>query len=66
MSEEGSFGLTFAERFFGLIVLIAGILTTYYTVTSTTVLGAYTPFFVFLCIIVLIIGIVLLTAKIEE
>jgi len=66
MSEEGSFGLNVAERFFGLVVLIAGILTTYYTVTSTAELGAYTPFFVFLCIIVLIIGIVLLTAKTEE
>jgi len=66
MSEEGSFGLSFAERFFGLVVLVAGLLTTYYTVTSIAVLGAYTPFFVFLCIIVLIIGIVLLSAKTEE
>jgi hypothetical protein len=66
MSEEGSYGLSAFERFFGFIVLITGIITAYYTATSTSELGVYTPFFVFLCVVMLIIGIVLLTAKIEE
>jgi hypothetical protein len=65
MSEESSFGLTAFERFFGLIVLITGAIIAYYTAISTSTLGAYTPFFAFLCLVLVIIGVVLLTAKIE-
>lgn len=65
-SEEGSFTVSFLERLFGLIVLVTGIILTYYTATSSNALGMYTSFFVFLCIIVLIVGIVLLTARIEQ
>jgi hypothetical protein len=64
-SEEGSFGVSFMERLFGFIVLVSAIILTYYTVTSSAALGIYTSFFTFLCIIVLIVGIVLLTARIE-
>jgi hypothetical protein len=45
--------------------LVSAIILTYYTVTSSAALGIYTSFFTFLCIIVLIVGIVLLTARIE-
>jgi hypothetical protein len=65
MSEEGGLGLTVAEKFFGLILLIIGALATYYTFTSTQVLGDFTGFFGFLGIILLVIGIILMTAKTE-
>jgi hypothetical protein len=65
MSEEVGFGLTVAEKFFGLILLIVGALATYYTFTSTQALGDYTGFFGFLSIILLVLGIILITAKTE-
>jgi preprotein translocase subunit SecY len=65
MSEEGGLGLTVAEKFFGLILLIIGALATYYTFTSTQTLRDYTGFFGFLSIIVLALGIILVTAKTE-
>jgi hypothetical protein len=65
MSEEVGFGLTVAEKFFGLILLIVGALATYYTFTSTNALGDYTGFFGFLSIIVLVLGIILVIAKTE-
>jgi hypothetical protein len=65
MSEEGGFGLVVAEKFFGLILIIIGSLSTYYTFTSTQALRDYTGFFGFLSIIVLAIGVILIIAKIE-
>jgi len=65
MSEEGGFGLVVAEKFFGLILIVIGALTTYYTVTSTQALRDYTGFFGFLSVIVLALGVILIIAKIE-
>jgi hypothetical protein len=66
MSEEGGgFGITFAEKFFGFIIIIIGIMATYYTFTSTSALGDFTGFFGFLSIFLLAIGIFLLIAKTE-
>ena len=65
MSEEGGFGLTLAERFFGLIVLIVGGISAYYTLTNTQSLDPYSGLFVFLTIVLIAVGIVMLTAKIE-
>ncbi|HEY4675186.1 MAG TPA: hypothetical protein VIH48_03935 [Candidatus Bathyarchaeia archaeon] len=65
MSEEGGFGLRLAERFFGLILLVIGAFAMYYTLTSEEALGIYTGFFGFLSIIMLILGLVLITAKTE-
>ena len=48
MSEEGGFGLTIAEKFFGLILLVVGALATYYTFTSAQALDVHTGFFGFL------------------
>ncbi len=66
MSEEGSFGLSFVERVFGLVILIAGAMISYYTFTSTAALGAYTGFFGFLSLAVSVLGLILITAKTEE
>jgi hypothetical protein len=63
MSEEGGFGLAVAEKFFGLILLIVGGLATYHTFTSSKALGAFTGFFGFLSIILLVLGLFLLIAK---
>jgi hypothetical protein len=65
MSEEGSFGLGMAEKFFGLIILIVGVLTLYNTLTSMAALGSFTGFFGFLSAVLVILGLVLMTAKPE-
>jgi len=67
MSEEGGgFGITFAEKFFGLIVVIIGAVITYYTFTSASALGGFTGFFGVLSIFLLAIGVFLIIAKTEE
>lgn len=65
MSEEAGLGLSVAEKFFGLILLIIGALATYFTFTSTRALGDFTGFFGFLSILLLVIGVILITAKTE-
>jgi len=65
MSEEAGFGISLAEKFFGLILVIIGALATYYTFTSFNALEAYTGFFGFLSIIILALGIFLIIAKTE-
>lgn len=65
MGEEGSFGLTAAEKFFGLILLIIGALTTYFTFTSTQALGAYSGLFGFLGVVIIALGLFLIIAKTE-
>jgi len=65
MSEQGGFGLVVAEKFFGLILIIIGALSTYYTFTSTQALRDYTGFFGFLSVIVLAVGVILMIAKVE-
>jgi len=65
MSEEGAFWAKLAEKFFGLILALLGIITIYYTFTSTSALGAFTGFFGFLAIVLLTLGIVLILAKPE-
>jgi hypothetical protein len=64
-TEEGSFGLLLAERFFGFILLIIGALAGYYTFTSFNDLEAFTWFFMFLSFIPLVLGVLLLLAKTE-
>ncbi len=65
MSEGESFGLTLSERFFGLLLTIIGIVAIIYTLTSTAQLGQFTGFFVFLCVIPLVLGLILLIVKLE-
>lgn len=66
MSEEGGFGLNVLEKLFGFILLVVGIIAMYYTIISTDVLGGFAGFFGFLCILLVILGLVLMTAKTEE
>ena len=66
MSDEGGFGIGLAEKFFGFIMFVVGLLTLYYTLTSIDVLGAFTGFFVFLCLILVAVGLVLMVAKTTE
>jgi len=65
MSEEGSAGITIAEKFFGLLLVIIGALAMYYTFESSQALLAFTGFFAFLSIILLVLGILLIIAKPE-
>jgi hypothetical protein len=63
--EEGGFGISLAEKFFGFIILVVGVLATYYTFTSTDALNDYVGFFGFLSILLLAIGVFLIIAKTE-
>jgi len=65
MSDETGFGMNIAEKFFGLIILLTGLLTLYYTLTSTSELMSYTGLFGFLSLILVAIGLVLVLAKVE-
>jgi hypothetical protein len=65
MSEESGFGMNVAAKFFGFIILLTGALALYFTVTSVDVLVMFTGLFGFLNIILIVIGLVLLTAKTE-
>jgi len=65
MSEEGGFGIIAAEKFFGVVLLIVGALATHFTLTSGSILGAYTWFFCFLAIVLIALGVFLITAKVE-
>lgn len=65
MSDESGFGLNLAEKFFGLVILLTGILALYYTATNAQILVSYTGLFDFLSIILIALGFVLVTAKVE-
>jgi len=65
MSGEGSFGLSFTEKFFGLIIMVVGVVTLYFTLTSMDTLLSFTGFFGFLSVVLVILGLVLMTAKPE-
>jgi hypothetical protein len=65
MSEEAGIGITVAEKFFGVILIIVGALATYFTFTSSQALGLYTGFFGFLSIVLIALGLFLITAKAE-
>ena len=66
MSDEGGLGIGLAEKFFGLMLLVAGLLGLYFTVTSVSVLGAATGFFTVMCLILIVVGLVLMIAKTSE
>jgi succinate-acetate transporter protein len=65
MSGEGSFGLSTTEKFFGLIIMVVGVITLYYTLTSMDTLLSFTGLFGFLSVVLVILGLVLMTAKPE-
>jgi membrane-bound ClpP family serine protease len=65
MSEEGeTFWVSLAEKFFGLLLTIIGALFLYFTATSS--LGAFTGFFGFLGVVILIVGLFLLLVRPPE
>jgi hypothetical protein len=65
LSQEGGFGLSVFQRFLGFLILMLGALSLYYTLTSLPELGNYAGLFGFLNIIMIVVGLVLLTAKTE-
>jgi hypothetical protein len=65
LSQEGGFGLSVFQRFIGLLVMLLGALSLYYTLTSLQTLGSYVDLFGFLNVIMIVLGLVLLTAKTE-
>jgi membrane-bound ClpP family serine protease len=65
MSEESSFTSSLVERALGALILAIGGVAVYYTFTSADALDGYVGFFGVLCIILVVLGIVVLTAKTE-
>lgn len=65
MSEEGGFGISLAEKFFGLLILVVGALAMYYLLTSLVEFGGFAGFFGFLDAILIGLGLLLITAKTE-
>jgi hypothetical protein len=65
MSEEGGFGISWAQKIFGLIIAVVGAFATYCTVISASVLSDYVGLFGFLSIFLLALGVFLIIAKTE-
>jgi hypothetical protein len=65
LSQEGGFGISVLQRFLGFLILILGVLSLYYTLTSLQELGNYGGLFGFLNFIMIAVGLVLLTARTE-
>ncbi|HKZ87933.1 MAG TPA: hypothetical protein VJ066_02095 [Candidatus Bathyarchaeia archaeon] len=65
MSETGSFWISLAEKFFGLILLIIGAMLIYFTLSSSA-LGVFTGLFGFLSMIVVVAGVFLIVVKPPE
>jgi uncharacterized membrane protein len=66
MSEEDTFWIKLAQRFFGLLIIIIGAILLYFTVISLDTLLAFSALFGFLSIVILIVGILLLISKSPE
>ena len=67
MSEEKPIGLTIAEKFFGLIVILIGALTVYITYNDPpeSVVAPFSGIFIAAGIALIAIGIFLVVAKAE-
>ena len=65
MSEDGSFGAIFIEKLVGVIILLIGIVTAVYTLTSQDVLKSYVGLFTLLSVILVLLGLFLILAKTE-
>ncbi len=66
MSEGDTFWISLGEKFFGLLLLILGVLSLYYTATSTAQLGGFWGLFGFLSAALLATGVVLLLVRPPE
>lgn len=58
-------GLTIAEKFFGLMIILIGALTIYFTYTSLGDLGEFSRLFFVPGFALIVIGVLLLLAKAE-
>ena len=66
MSDEDTFWISLAEKFFGLLLSITGGVLLYFTATSTPALGVFSALFGFLSIVLLAVGIILLLVRPPE
>jgi len=66
MSEESSFWVNLTEKLLGLLVVAIGALMLYFTATSAGNLNVFTGFFVFVSVIMIVIGLFLLIVRPSE
>jgi len=67
MSEEKPIGLTIAEKFFGLVVVLIGVLTVNFTYNDPPegIVAPFSPIFIVAGFVLIAIGIFLVIAKTE-
>jgi hypothetical protein len=65
LSEEAAFWVKLLERLFGVMLILVGGLIMYYVATSLQQLVIYSWLFGFLDVLLMIMGLLLLTAKTE-
>ena len=63
MSKRNLFGLSFAEKIFGIIIAAIGIILTYYTYTNPDAAGISTQYFLAAGIILIVLGVILVIVK---
>jgi len=63
LSKETSFGLKAAEKIFGVIIMIIGIITTYNTYNNMNAAELSANIFIAVGIVLIIIGLILITIK---
>jgi hypothetical protein len=66
MSEESVFWIGLAEKFFGVLIIILGVLLLYYTLTSMSTMNVFTGFFTALSAVFLFAGLLMILAKATE
>ena len=66
MSEGDTYWISVGEKFFGLLLLIIGIILLYFTATSTAELTAFAALFGFRSIALLAVGVILLLVRPPE
>ena len=66
MSEESSFWVSLTEKLLGLLVVAIGALMLYFTATSTDNLNVFTGFFMFVSVVLIVIGLFLLIVRPSE
>jgi hypothetical protein len=66
MSDEDTFWVSLSEKFFGLLLIVAGVVLLYFTATSTLALGVFSAFFGVLSVIILAVGVLLFLVKPPE
>lgn len=65
MIKTSNFGIVVVEKIIGISLLAIGFILTYYTYSNQSIAGLAFPYFALAGVILVIIGVLLLVAKVE-